>query len=141
MACDAEQFSRKYDKCQRHTPFNSAIGPWPFVRWGMDIVGPVPTAVGGKKFVLLATDYFTKWVEADAYKMVTQTDMVRFVWCNIICRFGIPRAIVTDNEPSSITVNSEVTVRKNGSFSSSRPEVTLKETGKPRKLIIRFLIA
>ncbi|KAI5349295.1 hypothetical protein L3X38_002182 [Prunus dulcis] len=39
---------------------------------------------GGKKFFLLATDYFTKWVEAEAYKMVTQTDVVRFVWCNIL---------------------------------------------------------
>ncbi|XP_034225508.1 uncharacterized protein LOC117635271 [Prunus dulcis] len=66
-------------------------------RWGMDIVGPLPTAVGGKKFILLATDYFTKWVEAEAYKTVTQTDVVRFVWRNIFCRFGIPRAIVTDN--------------------------------------------
>ncbi|KAI5317943.1 hypothetical protein L3X38_037650 [Prunus dulcis] len=63
----------------------------------MDIVGPLSTAVGGKKFVLLATDYFTKWVEAEAYKTVTQTDVVRFVWRNIFCRFGIPRVIVTDN--------------------------------------------
>ncbi|CAL9024426.1 unnamed protein product, partial [Prunus brigantina] len=105
MACDAEQFSRKCDKCQRHAPLirqpaeelNPVVGPWPFARWGMDVVGPLPTAVGGKKFVLLATDYFTKWVEAEAYKTVTQTDVVRFVWRNIICRFGIPRAIMTDN--------------------------------------------
>ncbi|BFG17096.1 hypothetical protein CerSpe_033700 [Prunus speciosa] len=105
MARDAEQFSRKCDKCQRHAPLirqpteelNPVVGPWPFARRGMDIVGPLPTAVGGKKFVILATDYFTKWVEAEAYKTVTQTYVVRFVWRNIICRFGIPRAIVTDN--------------------------------------------
>ncbi|KAI5313860.1 hypothetical protein L3X38_043036 [Prunus dulcis] len=105
MARDVEQFSRKCDKCQRHAllirqpakKLNPVVGPWPFARWVMDIVGPLPTAVGRKKFVSLATDYFTKWVKAEAYKTVTQTDVVRFVWCNIICRFGIPRAIVTDN--------------------------------------------
>ncbi|KAI5312494.1 hypothetical protein L3X38_041667 [Prunus dulcis] len=87
MARDAEQFSRKCDKCQRHAPFirqpaeelNPVVGPWLFARWGMDIVEPLPTAVGSKKFVLLATDYFTKWVEGKAYKMVTQTNVVRFV--------------------------------------------------------------
>ncbi|CAL2271067.1 unnamed protein product [Prunus armeniaca] len=75
---------------------NLVVGPWPFAPWGMDIVGPLPTAVGGKKFVLLATDYFTKWVEAEAYKTVTQTDVIRFLWRNIICCFGIPKAIATD---------------------------------------------
>ncbi|CAL9012806.1 unnamed protein product [Prunus brigantina] len=64
--------TRKCDKCQRHAllirqpakELNPVVGPWPFTRWGMDIVGPLPTAVGAKKFVLLATDYFIKWVEA-----------------------------------------------------------------------------
>ncbi|KAM1291490.1 hypothetical protein ACFX2I_018471 [Malus domestica] len=63
----------------------------------MDIVGPLPRAPGSNKFVLLATGYFTKWVEAESYVSVTQDDVVRFVWRNIIYRFGIPRAIVTDN--------------------------------------------
>ena len=38
--------------------------PWPFMQWGMDIVGPLPTARGNKKFVVVAVDYFTKWAEA-----------------------------------------------------------------------------
>ncbi|KAI5352106.1 hypothetical protein L3X38_004997 [Prunus dulcis] len=44
---------------------------------GMDIVGRFLIAVGSKKFVLLATNYSIKWVEAEAYKTVTQTDVVR----------------------------------------------------------------
>ncbi|CAL8115463.1 unnamed protein product [Prunus armeniaca] len=63
----------------------------------MDIVGPLLTAHGGKKYVLLATDYFTKWVEAEAYGTVAQTDMIKFIWRNIICRFGIPKAVISDN--------------------------------------------
>ncbi|CAL8991898.1 unnamed protein product [Prunus brigantina] len=105
MAREAEQFVRKCDKCQKHAPMirrpaeelSPIVGPWPFARWGMDIVGPLPTAPGGKKYVLLATDYFTKWVEAEAYGTVAQADVIKFVWRNIICRFGIPRAIISDN--------------------------------------------
>ncbi|XP_070019322.1 uncharacterized protein [Nicotiana sylvestris] len=39
--------------------------PWPFVAWGMDVIGPVePTTSNGHRFILVAIDYFTKWVEA-----------------------------------------------------------------------------
>ena len=44
----------------------------------------------------MATDYFTKWVEAKAYATVRQTDVRDFLW-DLICRFGLPRSIVTDN--------------------------------------------
>ena len=40
--------------------------PWLFVQWGIDIVGPFPTARGNKKFVVVVVDYFTKWAEAEA---------------------------------------------------------------------------
>ncbi|RVW14330.1 hypothetical protein CK203_099083 [Vitis vinifera] len=43
---------------------------WPFAQWGMDIVGPLPTAPAQKKFLLVATDYFSKWVEAEAYASI-----------------------------------------------------------------------
>ena len=64
----------------------------------MNIVGPLLRASGNNKFVILTTDYFTKWVEAKTYVSITQDDVVRFVWQNIICRFGIPKAIETANE-------------------------------------------
>ena len=50
----------------------------------------------GHKFVLVATDYFTKWVEAIPLKIVTSKSMVDFVRKHIIYRFGIPQAIITD---------------------------------------------
>ncbi|CAL2237893.1 unnamed protein product [Prunus armeniaca] len=105
MAREVEQFVRKCDKCQKHAPMirqpaeelSPIVGPWPFARWRMDIVGPLLTAPGGKTYVLLATDYFTQLVEAEAYGIVAHTDVIKFVWPNIICRFGIPRAIISDN--------------------------------------------
>ncbi|KAL6334899.1 hypothetical protein AAG906_023704 [Vitis piasezkii] len=53
----------------------------------------------GKKFLLVATDYFSKWVEAEAYASIKDKDVTKFVWKNIICRFGIPQTIIADNGP------------------------------------------
>ncbi|XP_070049194.1 uncharacterized protein [Nicotiana tomentosiformis] len=72
--------------------------PWPFVTWGIDIIGPIETATSNEhRFILVAIDYFTKWVEAVTFKSVTKKAVVDFVHSNIICRFGIPKIIITDN--------------------------------------------
>ena len=63
----------------------------------MDIVGPLPVAAAQKKFLLVATDYFSKWVEAKAYASIKDKDITKFILKNIICRFGIPQAIIADN--------------------------------------------
>ncbi|XP_070665137.1 uncharacterized protein [Malus domestica] len=54
-------------------------------------------ATGGRGMMIVVTDYFTKWVEAEPVTTTTQTDIERFIWRNIIYRFGIPKSIVTDN--------------------------------------------
>ncbi|XP_049371089.1 uncharacterized protein LOC125836039 [Solanum verrucosum] len=72
--------------------------PWPFVAWGMDVIGPIELAASnGHKFILVAIDDFTKWVEENSYKSVTKKVVVDFVRNNLICRFGIPDSIITDN--------------------------------------------
>ena len=65
----------------------------------MDIVGPLPAAAAQKKFLLVATDYFSKWVEVEAYVNIKDKDVMKFIWKNIICRFRIPQAIIADNGP------------------------------------------
>ena len=74
------------------------------------------TAAAQKKFLLVATDYFSKWVEAEAYASIKDKDVTKFVWKNIICHFGIPQAIIADNGPQfdSITFRnfcSELNIR------------------------------
>lgn len=70
----------------------------------MDIVGPFPISrYGRKRFILVVTDYFTKWVEAEAYERIREQEVERFLWKHVICRFGIPKEIVTDNGPQFIT--------------------------------------
>ena len=77
----------------------SITSPWLFGQWGIDIVSPLPTAPAQKKLLLVATDYFSKWIEADAFPSIKDKDVTRFIWKNIIFRFGILRSIVSDNGP------------------------------------------
>lgn len=79
--------------------FNPITSPWLFALWGMDIVSPPPVAVAKKKFLLITTDYFSKWVEVDVYASIKDKDVSKFIWKNIVCRFGIPLASVADNGP------------------------------------------
>ncbi|XP_055824446.1 uncharacterized protein LOC129892969 [Solanum dulcamara] len=72
--------------------------PWTFVAWGMDITGSIEPAASNKhRFILVAIDYFTKWVEEASYKSVTKKVVADFVHNNLICRFGMPDSIITDN--------------------------------------------
>ncbi|XP_075107139.1 uncharacterized protein LOC142180110 [Nicotiana tabacum] len=72
--------------------------PWSFTAWGMDVIGPIETVASNwHHFILVVIDYFTKWVEASTYKAVTKKVVEDFVQNNIICRFGIPESIITDN--------------------------------------------
>ncbi|GJW03215.1 reverse transcriptase domain-containing protein [Tanacetum coccineum] len=102
---DAKKEVEKCDSCQIHAPvprlpktlMTSIMALWPFYQWGMDILGTLPPARGGAKFVIVAIDYFTKWIEAKPLAKITGKEVIRFVMDNIICRFGLPRIIVTDN--------------------------------------------
>ncbi|XP_042441279.1 uncharacterized protein LOC122026610 [Zingiber officinale] len=62
----------------------------PFDQWGMDIVGPFPMVTGQRKFLLVAVDYFSKWVEVELFAKITEQMVKKFIWLNIICRFDIP---------------------------------------------------
>ena len=50
------------------------------------------------KFLVVDIDYFTKWVEVEALATITERNVQNFVWKNIICRYSIPRVLVSDNE-------------------------------------------
>ncbi|GJX30791.1 reverse transcriptase domain-containing protein [Tanacetum coccineum] len=105
MHADAKTEVDKCDSCQIHSPIprlpktfmTSIMAPWPFYQWGMDILGPLAPARGGAKFVVVAIDYFTKRLEAKPLVKITGKEIIRFVMDNIICRYGLPRIIVTDN--------------------------------------------
>ena len=63
----------------------------------MDIVGSFPKATGNNRWFLVGTDYFTKWVEAKPLANIGDVDAKRFVWKNIVTRFGIPHTLISNN--------------------------------------------
>jgi hypothetical protein len=60
-------------------------------------MGPLPIRRRQLKFLVVAIDYFTKWVKAEPLVTITEKNIQNFVWKAVICRFGIPRVLVSDN--------------------------------------------
>ena len=77
---DAVELVKKCDKCQRFgnvqrlpvERLTTITSLWPFAQWRIDIVGPLPLGKGQVRFLLVAIDYFTKWVEAEALATFTE---------------------------------------------------------------------
>ena len=66
--------------------------------WGFDMFGRIePSALNGHMFVLIAIDYLTKWVEASSYNNMTKHVVTWFIKKEIICSYGTPNKIITDN--------------------------------------------
>ena len=62
----------------------------------MDLIGSLPTGPGQVNYVIVAVDYFTKWIEAKPAKNPTANDTWKFFYGQVLCRFGVPHAVVTD---------------------------------------------
>jgi hypothetical protein len=60
-------------------------------------MGPFPAGTKQTKFLVVAIDYFTKWVEAEPLTTITENNVKNFVWKGVICRFGILRVLISDN--------------------------------------------
>ena len=60
-------------------------------------MGPFPIALRQLKFLVVGIDYFTKWVETEPLATIMEKSIRTFVWRNIICRYRIPRVLVSDN--------------------------------------------
>ena len=105
MQKEAHEYLKKCDQCQRVAAnihqlggiLNPLSSPWPFAQWGLDIVGSFPKALGNKMYLIIDTDYFTKWVEAEPLANIRDVDVKKFSWKNIVTRFGVLHSLVSDN--------------------------------------------
>jgi IS30 family transposase len=70
---------------------------WPLARWRIDIIGKLPTAQGNLQYAVVTVEYFTKWIETKLVTNMSSFTMKKFLWQNIICRFGVLRHITVDN--------------------------------------------
>ncbi|GKV36587.1 hypothetical protein SLEP1_g44699 [Rubroshorea leprosula] len=112
---DCIAYAKSCKSCQIHGPLqrvpaselNSIVKPWPFRGWAIDLIGKVyPPSSKGHSFIIVATNYFIKWVEAKPMKKVDQSDVIKFIKEDIIHRFGLPETITTDQ--GTVFVNHQV---------------------------------
>ena len=105
MQKEAQEYVKKCDQYQRIAPnihqpggiLNTLSSSWPFAQWSLDAVGPFPKAVGNKRYLLVGTDYFTKWVETEPLANIRDVDAKKFVWKNTITQFEVPYTLISDN--------------------------------------------
>ncbi|GJV67213.1 reverse transcriptase domain-containing protein [Tanacetum coccineum] len=105
MHRDARETIRKCKDCHIHRtvprepqqPLTPITASWPFYKWGIDIAGPFPEGPGKVKFLIVAMDYFTKWIKAKAMATISGNQVKKFMWNDIVCRFGLPGEIISDN--------------------------------------------
>jgi hypothetical protein len=80
---------------------NSIVKSWPFGGWGLDFISVIhPGSSKGHHFILVATDYFTKWTETVPLRTMTHREVISFVHEHIIYRFGVHQTLTTDQGPS-----------------------------------------
>ena len=102
MYKDIENYIRTCDACQRRDNkggkgyLNPIKVGKPFERIGIDFVGPLEKTKNGNRYVLVATDYLTKWPEAKPMKEATAENVVQFIYEEIICRHECPKIILSD---------------------------------------------
>ncbi|XP_075481227.1 uncharacterized protein LOC142521940 [Primulina tabacum] len=102
---DAQELVMSYDSCQRNARLHhrsamlmkTITAACPFDHWGIDIVGPFPIAPAQKKFLLVAVAYFSKCVEAEPLARITESDVLKLLWKNIVCKYTVPRRLISDN--------------------------------------------
>ena len=104
---DCVNYVRKCHKCQIYTDkihvsptsLHIMVSPWPFLMWGMYVIEPItPKALNDHHFIFVVINYFTKWVEATSYASVTKSLVARFIKLEIICRYGLSKIIISDND-------------------------------------------
>ncbi|XP_074351893.1 uncharacterized protein LOC141691047 [Apium graveolens] len=105
------------------------MSPWPFAMCGIDLIGELPKAKGGVKCVVVAVDYCTKWAEAEPLEKLKES-----VHRTIVCRYGIPYKLISDNGNSSIARKCENFVSSWGFRRVLVQFVTPKTTGRQRLL-------
>src|SRR4051812_17910252 len=102
MYKDIERYLKTCDSCQRRgnkggTGYLNPIKVGqPFERIGIDFVGPLERTKKGNRYILVMTDYLTKWPEAEAMKEATADNVIQFIYEKVICKHGCPKIILSD---------------------------------------------
>ena len=105
LFADAEAHTKNCDACQRYArndlhmdlPLHPSLPLVPLEKWGIDYVGPItPTSSRRNQYIIVATEYLTKWAEAKAVKSADAKQTAIFLYENVIARFGCPKVLISD---------------------------------------------
>ena len=114
MEANCAAHVQKYHQCQVHgdmkhmspMPLHTMTSPWPFSTWGIDIIGKIhPTTSNGYEFILVAIDYFTKWVEAISYKVLNSKKVSQFIQWAAFQRGNKEAAMTIQNSTPQVFVD------------------------------------
>ncbi|GKF22881.1 reverse transcriptase domain-containing protein, partial [Tanacetum coccineum] len=139
---DAHELVKNYDSCQRQgnfsqrdeMPKNSIQVCEIFDVWGIDFMGPFPSS-RGNKYILVAADYLSKWVEAKALPTNDTRVVCKFLK-SLFARFGAPRAIISDRGTYFLMTSLRRSCLNTESLIVSPPRITHKQVGKLRYPIV-----
>jgi len=105
------------------------------------VVGSLLRAQPQFRFLLVAADYFTKWIEAVPIFEVTDHQVVKFLWLNIVCRFGLSGTIISDNGTNFTYKEAVIFYAKYKIAHRSLRDITYKVTTRSRSTITSSSIA
>ena len=95
MFKDCAKYCQSCPSCQAygrrafaHTEMHPILPTGAFEKWGLDFVGPLPKTARQNEYMIMGTDYLTKWSKAAAVKRCTQDVAANFLYNQVICRYG-----------------------------------------------------
>ena len=100
--CSCCHFVQRCLQCQMHgdlihmppSELHALTSPWP---WGIDIIGKILLkSSSGHEYILVAIEYFTKWVEVASYARLIAAKVATFIRSHIICRYGVPHELISN---------------------------------------------
>src|SRR5450759_702690 len=155
---DVKKYIRSCGPCQHsgkpsvrdHWALTPIIPLGPFAKWGIDFIGPISPAsrTHRNRYIILATDYGTKWVEAKATRKNDASTAGRFLFENILMRFGAPWELVSDrglhfiNETiENITYQHQITHRLTTPYNPKANGLTERANGIVCKIVSRMVSA
>ena len=103
MRKDVDDFVESCPECQKRAPRSGEAPltpiirtPIPFFQFGIDVMGPLPNTMQDHRYIVIAVDHFTKWIEAKALTEINGQNIAAFIYKDVICRHGVPRVMTSD---------------------------------------------
>jgi len=104
---DSKSYCKACDACQRmgrpsqrdELPLNPQVSLQPFKKWAIDFIGPIhpPGKKKGARYIIIATEYLTRWVEASPIRDCTEAIIMKFLFEYVLTRFGCPKILMSDH--------------------------------------------